>query len=358
MGCVSSARCQYLDERARPYHKLISAWLDERGIQFVHAGLIGSGDTGVLFVGNGGAGKSTSSVACLRAGLGYLGDDFVGIESNEGTYTGHGLFSSCLLGRPSPRAFPRSQAARGAGAPGLRKQIDSLPGGHVPRHLAPLGADRSGHAPARRAQRGDDIPTRVQSPSPVRDRAHVRDVPAPSESKGIRPRSRSRRARARVLAGARQQHRPNTRRRRERWPRKWVTEMPLTVTCVIPAYNAARYLERALTSVLEQSRPPDEIIVVDDGSTDGTARVLSHIRCAPARAPPRERRPRRGAEQRHRGLRRGSSSASRIRTTNGIATSSRSSSRCSMPAPTSVSASRRLRNVWAKHLDRERAGPR
>jgi hypothetical protein len=106
VGCVSSARCQYLDERARPYHKLISAWLDERGIQFVHAGLIGSGDTGVLFVGNGGAGKSTSSVACLRAGLGYLGDDFVGIERNGGAYTGHGLFSSCLLDVHHLERFP------------------------------------------------------------------------------------------------------------------------------------------------------------------------------------------------------------------------------------------------------------
>jgi hypothetical protein len=106
VGCVSSAHYQYLDERARPYHKLISAWLDERGIQFVHAGLIGSGDTGVLFVGNGGAGKSTSSVACLRAGLGYLGDDFVGIENNEGSYTGHGLFSSCLLNVDHLHRFP------------------------------------------------------------------------------------------------------------------------------------------------------------------------------------------------------------------------------------------------------------
>jgi glycosyltransferase involved in cell wall biosynthesis len=51
--------------------------------------------------------------------------------------------------------------------------------------------------------------------------------------------------------------------------------VPPTVSCVIPTYNAARYLERALTSVFEQSRPPDEIIVVDDGSTDGTAGVLA-----------------------------------------------------------------------------------
>jgi glycosyltransferase involved in cell wall biosynthesis len=50
--------------------------------------------------------------------------------------------------------------------------------------------------------------------------------------------------------------------------------MTLIVSCVIPAYNAERYVDRALTSVLEQSRPPDEIIVVDDGSTDGTAARL------------------------------------------------------------------------------------
>jgi hypothetical protein len=106
VGCVSSASCQYLDERARPQHKLISAWLDERGIQFVHAGLIGAGDTGILFVGNGGAGKSTSSVACLRAGLGYLGDDFVGLERTEDGYTGHGLFSSCLLNVHHLERFP------------------------------------------------------------------------------------------------------------------------------------------------------------------------------------------------------------------------------------------------------------
>ena len=51
--------------------------------------------------------------------------------------------------------------------------------------------------------------------------------------------------------------------------------MALTVSCVIPAYNAERYLERAVTSVLEQSRPPEEVIVVDDGSTDGTGALLA-----------------------------------------------------------------------------------
>jgi glycosyltransferase involved in cell wall biosynthesis len=43
---------------------------------------------------------------------------------------------------------------------------------------------------------------------------------------------------------------------------------------VVPSYNRAGLLGRALESILVQLYPPREIIVVDDGSSDGTARML------------------------------------------------------------------------------------
>ncbi|MEW5806018.1 MAG: glycosyltransferase [Acidobacteriota bacterium] len=46
------------------------------------------------------------------------------------------------------------------------------------------------------------------------------------------------------------------------------------VSVIIPAYNSERYIEEALESALAQTFPGIEIIVVDDGSTDGTASIL------------------------------------------------------------------------------------
>lgn len=46
------------------------------------------------------------------------------------------------------------------------------------------------------------------------------------------------------------------------------------VSIVIPAYNAARYLGTAIDSILKQSYPYIELIVLDDGSTDNTREIL------------------------------------------------------------------------------------
>lgn len=54
------------------------------------------------------------------------------------------------------------------------------------------------------------------------------------------------------------------------------TEEP-TVSVVIPVYNVKKYIEKCVLSVLEQTYKCNEIIVIDDGSTDQTPEILDAI---------------------------------------------------------------------------------
>ncbi len=50
------------------------------------------------------------------------------------------------------------------------------------------------------------------------------------------------------------------------------------ISCIVPVFNGERYLREALDSVLAQTHRPLEIIVADDGSTDGSANVVAAFR--------------------------------------------------------------------------------
>lgn len=53
--------------------------------------------------------------------------------------------------------------------------------------------------------------------------------------------------------------------------------MPLSCSVIVCAHNEARYLTACLHSLLAQSRPPDEILVIDNASTDGTAAAAATV---------------------------------------------------------------------------------
>jgi glycosyltransferase involved in cell wall biosynthesis len=52
----------------------------------------------------------------------------------------------------------------------------------------------------------------------------------------------------------------------------------LSISLIVCAHNEARWLAGCLHSVLAQTRPPDELIVVDNASTDETAGIAARVR--------------------------------------------------------------------------------
>ena len=52
---------------------------------------------------------------------------------------------------------------------------------------------------------------------------------------------------------------------------------PLRVSVIVPAWNAAATLARSLTAIQAQLGPDDEVLVVDDGSTDDTRAVAERL---------------------------------------------------------------------------------
>jgi glycosyltransferase involved in cell wall biosynthesis len=48
----------------------------------------------------------------------------------------------------------------------------------------------------------------------------------------------------------------------------------ITISALIPNYNHAHYISIQLESMLSQKRPPDEIIIIDDASTDNSIEII------------------------------------------------------------------------------------
>jgi len=83
-------------ETTHPARVLLATWARDQGLVTCHAAAVADGDAGLLLCGSSGAGKSTTTLACLAAGMRAAGDDYVLVEPGAPPIV-HALYRSTLL---------------------------------------------------------------------------------------------------------------------------------------------------------------------------------------------------------------------------------------------------------------------
>jgi hypothetical protein len=104
--CTTSAAHIPSDYRGSPLLVILSWWTSSKGLQYVHAGAVGTPDGGVLLVGKGGSGKSTSALSCLRSELLYAADDYCLLDARAKPPYVHSIYNSAKLEAGHIRTFP------------------------------------------------------------------------------------------------------------------------------------------------------------------------------------------------------------------------------------------------------------
>ena len=110
---IQDAQQVPLAEGGAPLLTLFHWWLGQQERQIVHGAAVGTRAGGALLVGKSGSGKSTAALACLNAGLYYLGDDYCLVAAAP-TPTVYSLYSSGKVHFADLPRFPRLQTAQGA----------------------------------------------------------------------------------------------------------------------------------------------------------------------------------------------------------------------------------------------------
>ena len=125
VGWIGDAERLTQYEVGRPLHPQLLLWHRDRGLQAVHAGLVGRNGDGILLGGPGGAGKTTSALTCLQAGMAYLSDDYVVIDPNiGGAPVCHSVYCSAHV---EPRHLERFPMLKPYARPGrLAREDKSL----------------------------------------------------------------------------------------------------------------------------------------------------------------------------------------------------------------------------------------
>jgi hypothetical protein len=137
---VPDARRVSVTDRAAPLRTILHWWAGAQGALLVHAGAVGRPDGAVLLIGRGGAGKSTTALACLHS-LGYVGDDYCLLRFDVEPRV-FSLYATAKVDAGTIRRLPHLTEAPGHRAPGSGKEVVFV-GARWPDRMLPVSPVRA-----------------------------------------------------------------------------------------------------------------------------------------------------------------------------------------------------------------------
>ena len=115
---------------ASPLRSILHWWMELNGRQLVHAAAVGCGGRGVLIPGRSGSGKSSTSLACLLAGMDFVSDDYLALALDPEPRA-YRLYSTAKLDPRSLIQYPELAArCRTVYQPGFDKVVMFLEDGY------------------------------------------------------------------------------------------------------------------------------------------------------------------------------------------------------------------------------------
>jgi hypothetical protein len=248
----------------------------------MHAAAVGTEHGGVLITGAGGVGKSTTALACLAAGMRYVGDDYLIVavdpepraislyataKLNPDQFERFPVFRDKLVNASSfvrekavMQLFPAYDAQIARSLP-LRAVLMPEITGRPKTEFGPVDVSRLRHAAS--------FTTITQLPHAGHEsQLFIDRLVAALPSLTLRLGNDFSAIPAAISDWLAHPHMPATSASPRRQP---------TLSVIIPVYNGADFLAGAVESVLAQSWEAPELIIIDDGSTDAIEEAVQAL---------------------------------------------------------------------------------
>ncbi|PIZ04602.1 MAG: hypothetical protein COY58_02295 [Gammaproteobacteria bacterium CG_4_10_14_0_8_um_filter_38_16] len=88
-----------------PFLPILHWWMRTHTYQFVHAAVVGYPENGILFSGKSGTGKSTTALACMKAGMKLVSEDYC-VVSDLPNVIAHSIYNSAKIEEKTLNWFP------------------------------------------------------------------------------------------------------------------------------------------------------------------------------------------------------------------------------------------------------------